>query len=61
MMIIYNIFNFYVPMNIPLTTTVVTVSKLINVNILLRKDDSRIPRAINTINKSNNFEHLESI
>lgn len=38
----------YVPLNSPVTTTMATVSRLTTVNILLSKDDSRIPHAINT-------------
>lgn len=39
---------FYVLLKNPVMTTVETVSRLTIVNILLSKDDSRIPHAINT-------------
>lgn len=47
----------YVLLNNPEVTTIVTVSKLITVNTLLSKDDSRIPQAINT-KKTNNIFNL---
>lgn len=47
----------YALLNNPEVTTIATVSKLITVNTLLSKDDSRIPQAINT-KKTNSIFNL---
>lgn len=47
--------KWYVLLKSPDMTTIVTVSKLTTVNILLSKDDSRIPHAIKTKKKKLTF------